>query len=37
MLPGNSGDLRDDRPLRQVINDVSPNAEVAEIAGLRPS
>jgi len=37
MLRGNSGELRDDRPLRQVINDASPNAEVAEIAGLRPS
>jgi hypothetical protein len=35
MLPGNSGDLRDDRPLRQVINDGSPNAKAANIAGLR--
>ena len=36
MLPGNLGDLCDDRPLRQVINDASPNAKAADTAGLRP-
>ena len=37
MLPGNSGDLRDDRPFQTDAETRLHLAEVAEIAGLRPS